>query len=79
MTNLKAARVGNRDKSVRTEVYTSTIHHIHVDLTSLLSQFDPTDQVVLHLDTPSGRPKRVTVPGHLLISPEPTPYVDPFN
>lgn len=63
----------NRDKA-NVESFSVTVHNVHVDLTSILAQFDPTDQVVLVIGTPSGRPKRVTLTGNFLVSPMPTDY-----
>jgi len=61
-----------RDK-VSAETFTITTHHVQVDLAALLAQFDVTDQVVLLIQTPSGRSKRVALNGSFLA---PTHHAD---
>lgn len=62
---------GQTKHQVHAETFTRTVHHISVDLAAVLSGFDPTDEVVLVIETPSGRPKRVTMSGQFLVSPNP--------
>jgi hypothetical protein len=62
--NLKTHR--DRRDTVSVETHTRTTHYVNVDLAALLGQFDVTDEVVLLLDTPSGRAKRVAVGGNFL-------------
>lgn len=51
---------------VSTETFSVTVHHVQVDLAALLGQFDLSDEVVLVISTPSGRPKKVTIGGNFL-------------
>lgn len=47
---------------------TFTTHVVSVDLALLLGEIDVADgQVVLDIQTPSGRSKRVQIPSHLLV------------
>lgn len=61
-------------RDVATETFTRTVHHVSVDLVAVLAGFDPTDDVVLVIETPSGRPKRVSIAGGFLVSPMPEAY-----
>lgn len=64
MTALKHDR--NRRETASVETHTRTTHYVNVDLRDLLGRFDVTDEVVLLVDTPSGRAKRVAVGGNFL-------------
>lgn len=59
----------NRDTAtVHTETFTT--HVVEVDLTDLLGAIDVAGgQVIVSIQTPSGRTKRVTIPAHLLVRP----------
>jgi hypothetical protein len=64
MKRLPKSREDRHD--VLATTFTRTVHTVHVDLRDLLSQYDPTDEVVLMIETPSGRAKRVHVGGNFL-------------
>lgn len=55
--------------TVSTQATTFTTHVVHVDLADLLGAYDVTDTVVLMVATPSGRDKRIGIPGNLLVPP----------
>jgi hypothetical protein len=57
---------GPRRDTVSAQTFTRTTHYVHVDLADLLGAFDPTDEVVLMVGTPSGRDQRVSVRNNLL-------------
>lgn len=61
-------------REVSAETFTRTQHIVSVDLADLLGQFDPTDEVILAIETPSGRAKRVTIGGNFLVAPH---HVEP--
>jgi len=65
MTSMKSVRGSGRD-TVSVQTHTQTIHYVDVNLADLLGQFDVTDQVVLMIQTPSGRSKRVALGGNFL-------------
>jgi hypothetical protein len=77
MAHLKAR---NARDTVAATTFTVTTHHVQVDLAGLLGQFDVTDQVVLVIETPSGRPKRVALQGGFLVPPHAglDPYAENF-
>lgn len=56
-------------REVSAETFTRTTHIVSVDLADLLGQFDVTDEVVLMIETPSGRAKRVAIGGNFLVAP----------
>jgi len=56
----------DRRETASVETHTRTTHYVNVDLRDLLGRFDVTDEVVLLVDTPSGRAKRVAVGGNFL-------------
>lgn len=69
---LKNSRLGgSRSRDVRATTMTRTIHYVDVDLVAVLAEFDPADEVVLVIGTPSGRGKRVKIHGGDLVSPMP--------
>ena len=59
----------NKAGSVSAQATTYTTHVIHVDLSTMLGQYDPNDQVVVMIATPSGRDKRITLTGNFLVAP----------
>ena len=59
---------GPRRDTVSAQTFTRTTHYVHVDLADLLGAFDPTDEVVLTIATPSGREQRVKVRPNLLVA-----------
>lgn len=64
MTIHNASRTRRDNASVTT--HTHTTHHVIVDVAHLLRDIDPGDEVVVVLETPSGRSKRVAIPANLL-------------
>jgi hypothetical protein len=62
----------DRRQTVSAQTFTRTIHMVDVDLTDLLSGFGIEDEVVLMVQTPSGRAKRVAIPANLLVAPHHT-------
>ena len=56
----------NVQNTVPASTFTRTVHTVHVDLADLLRQYDVTDEVVLMVETPSGRAKRVVIGGNFL-------------
>jgi len=56
---------GRRDVTAST--FSRTVHTVHVDLADLLSAYDVTDEVILMVETPSGRAKRVHLGGNFLV------------
>lgn len=60
---------GTRRDTVSASTYTRTIHMVDVDLADLLGAFDVTDEVILMVQTPSGRAKRVAIGGNFLVTP----------
>lgn len=79
-------RTGIRDK-VSVDVIAHTTHVVNVDVAAVLAglQIDFADTVVITLQTPSGRAKRVTLNPSWLIEPHhvddyaPGGVNDPFN
>lgn len=55
--------------TVSAETFTRTIHMVDVNLADLLSQFGIEDEVVLVIQTPSGRAKRVALSANFLVAP----------
>lgn len=53
----------------RFQSFTVTTHNVHIDLADLLSRFDITDEVVLLIETPSGRAQKVRINPNLLVPP----------
>jgi len=60
---------GTRRDTVSVDTVSVTTHVVHVDLASLLGQYDLNDNVVLMVSTPSGRSKRVAIGGNFLVEP----------
>lgn len=60
---------GPKRASVDTTTFTRTQHIVDVDLRGVLAGFDPTDEVILNISTPSGRAKAVRVPAAFLVEP----------
>ena len=52
---MNGKRLGSRRDTVEVSTRSVTTHVVHVDLAALLGQYDVTDNVVLMLNTPSGR------------------------
>jgi hypothetical protein len=61
-----------RSDTVAATATTYTTHVVHVELAALLGAYDPTDTVVVMIQTPSGRDKRVTIGGNFLVAPHHT-------
>ena len=64
-----------KNTTISASTHTHTKHMIVVDLVHVLANIDPADEVVVSIQTPSGRPKRVAIGGGLLVSPPP-PHED---
>jgi hypothetical protein len=60
---------GTRPTTASVQAVTVTTHVIHVDLAAQLSGIDFMDSVVLMINTPSGRDKRVALGGGFLVEP----------
>lgn len=59
----------SRSDKVSVDTFTVTTHHVQVNLADLLAQYGLEDQVVLMIQTPSGRSKRVTLTPNFFIAP----------
>ena len=59
----------SRATTASVQAVTVTTHVIHVDLEPQLRGIDILDSVVLMINTPSGRPKRVALGGNFLVEP----------
>ena len=69
MNSKRPSLSGTRRDTVTVDTRSVTTHVVHVDLAALLGQYDVTDNVVLMINTPSGRDKRVALGGNFLLAP----------
>jgi len=58
---------GSKRTTADVSTITVTTHVLHVDLAAQLRGIDPLDSVVLMIQTPSGREKRVAIGGNFLV------------
>jgi len=59
----------SRATTANVQTVTVTTHVLHVDLAAQLAGIDLMDNVVLMINTPSGRSKRVALGGGFLVEP----------